>query len=200
MVIEMKKRFKNLFKKLFFIVFALSFFVQTYGQLDTMPKVDGQYGYMEIINVDSINKDMLFNNAKTFFVDVFKSAKDVIQYEDKAEGKIIGKGIIIAIGNQNKVMGQSWERKLNAYFSIEILCKDNKYKYRIYDITLKSYDQHTSRERAPIVSDQTFETLIEDSNKGTYKKATSEAYPKLLTEFKNVITQLKQSMIKKSDW
>ena len=187
-------------KKLFLAIFLGAFFAQAYGQVDTMPKADGLYGYMEVISVDSLNKDALFNNAKTFFVDVFKSAKDVIQYEDKPEGKIIGKGLITVTGNQNKVMGQSWERKIKAYFSIEILCKDNKYKYRIYDITLKSYDQYTSREKAPIVNDQTFETLIEDSNKGTYKKATSEAYPKLLTEFKNIVAQLKLYMVKKSDW
>lgn len=196
----MAKVFKSGVLKFVFTAFALSTLALAYGQLDTMPKVDGQYGYLEIVNVDSLKKDELFTNAKTFFVDAFKSSKDVIQYEDKTEGKIIGKGILTAIGNQNKVMGQSWERKINAYFSIEILSKDNKYKYRIYDITLKSYDQHTSREKAPIINDQTFETLIEDCDKGTYKKATSEAYPKLLTEFKNIVVQLKQYMIKKSDW
>ena len=200
MVIEITKRDKNVVKKLWLIVFALSFFIQSYGQLDTMPKIDGQYGYMEIINVDSINKDMLFKNAKTFLVDAFKSAKDVIQYEDKAEGKIMGKGNLSVIGNQNKIMGQSWERKITAYFSFEISCKDNKYKYRIYDLTFESFDQHTSRQRAPYVEAQTIEKLIEQCDKGTYKKATSEAYPKLLTEFKNIITQLKRSMIKKSDW
>lgn len=190
---------KRIIKKMFSTIFIFSFFVQAYGQ-DIMPKVDGQYGYMEVITVDSLNKDVLFNNAKTFFVDAFKSAKDVIQLDDKAEGKLIGKGIITVSGNQQKMMGHSWERKINAYFSIEILCKDNKYKYRIYDITLKSYDQHTSREKAPIESVQTFETLIEESNEGTYKKATSEAYPKLLGEFKIIIAQLKQNMIKKTDW
>lgn len=187
-------------KKLFWTVFVLTTYTTSYAQIEPLPKVDGEYGYSEIVTVDSMNKESLYSNAKVFLANAFKSSKDVIQYEDKEAGKIIGKGNLSVIGNQNKVMGQSWERKITAYFSFEISCKDNKYRYRIYDITFKSFDQHTSRQYAPVETIQTIETLIEQCDKGTYKKSTSEAYPKLAENFKTLIDQLKKDMPKKSDW
>lgn len=165
----------------------------SFAQSDTVPNE-----YTEVVSVDSLTKDALYNNARSFFVDAFKSAKDVIQYENKEEGKVTGKGILTATGNQNKMLGQSWERKIIASFTIELLTKDGKYKYRIYDITFKSYDQHTSREKAAIESTQTAESLKNES--GTMKKASGEAYSNIITNFNSLVVQLKKSMEKKADW
>ena len=52
----------------------------------------GKVNYTEVIAVDSLSADNLFLNSKQFFVDVFKSAKSVIQIEDKESKVIIGKG------------------------------------------------------------------------------------------------------------
>ena len=67
-------------------------------------------------------------------MDYFKSSKDVIQHEDKEDGKIVGKGILPvpfkgALGS-NVVY--------NDKLSIQVDCKDNKYRLRVYEQTLSS--------------------------------------------------------------
>ena len=67
----------------------------SFGQIYTIPKVNGKYEYSSIITLDSTyKKDDLYRNAKLYFVDNYKSAKDVIQYDDKDQGKVIGKGLL----------------------------------------------------------------------------------------------------------
>src|ERR1700743_1071484 len=100
-------------------------------KLDTIPKIDGQYAYQEVVNIHGA-KDELFKKAKVYFVDNFKSANDVIQYQDPVEGKIIGKGYFnISVPRMGKYV--MWD----VYYSTEVICKDGKYRYRIYDIQIK---------------------------------------------------------------
>ena len=48
----------------------------------SLPKIDGKYEYTEVIQLDTaFKKDMLYKNSKLFFADIFKSAKDVLQYD-----------------------------------------------------------------------------------------------------------------------
>ena len=62
-----------------------------------LPKAEGQYEWAEVVQMDSsVKKDDLYRNAKLFFANEFKSAKDVIQYDDRGEGKVIGKGNLVA--------------------------------------------------------------------------------------------------------
>jgi len=55
---------------------------------------DGRIVYEGIVETPNLAKMDLYNNAKQWFVDYFNSSKDVIQNEDKDQGRIIGKGII----------------------------------------------------------------------------------------------------------
>jgi hypothetical protein len=50
--------------------------------------------YTEVIQVDSISKNELYNRAKLWFTTVYNSAKDVLQMDNKDEGQKIGKAII----------------------------------------------------------------------------------------------------------
>ncbi|HEY4876716.1 MAG TPA: DUF4468 domain-containing protein [Puia sp.] len=100
----------------------------------SLPKVDDSYEWTEVIQLDtSYKKDYLYRNAKLFFTDMFKSAKDVLQYDDKEQGKIVGKGNI-ELEDDQMVFSVLFTEKRTLNFSIEISCKDGKYKYRIYDI------------------------------------------------------------------
>jgi len=107
----------------------------TFGQIiDELPKDEnGNLNYSEVIQAESVSKDDLYLRAKQFFVDVFKSANDVIQMDDKESGIIIGKGFSDIY---TKVMGVLTQQQM--WYSIKIQSKEGRYKYTIYDIYLKS--------------------------------------------------------------
>src|SRR5450755_2029332 len=98
----------------------------------SLPKVDSQYEFTEVVQLDSTyKKDGLYRNAKLFFANAFKSSKDVLQYDERSEGKVIGKGTFQTTGHQNILMHSYTETRTNN-FTLEISCKDGKYKYRIF--------------------------------------------------------------------
>lgn len=94
-----------------------------------LPYKDGKIVYERIVDVPGLNKQDLYKNAKQWFVDYFKSSKDVIQNEDKEEGTIIGKGIIPYVFHI-KIMGNYTK---NDHLTVQVSAKDNKYRIRIYD-------------------------------------------------------------------
>ncbi|HEY4154411.1 MAG TPA: DUF4468 domain-containing protein, partial [Puia sp.] len=100
----------------------------------SLPKIEGRYEFSEIIQLDSTyKKDDLYRNAKLFFTDAFKNAKEVLQYDDRQEGKVIGKGNLQNNAYQ-VVFLAVYSEKRTTNFTLEIFCKDGKYRYRIYGI------------------------------------------------------------------
>lgn len=60
--------------------------------LEIFPIENGKATYTGIVQVDSVSKDELYKRAKRWFVDTYKSAKAVIELDDKENGEIIGNG------------------------------------------------------------------------------------------------------------
>lgn len=75
-----------------FLLLTISSFGQDQKLLDILPMKDGKVVYTGIIQVDSTDKSKLYNKVKKWFVEQYKSAKDVIQLDDKENGEVIGKG------------------------------------------------------------------------------------------------------------
>lgn len=120
-------------KKLFLIGFiVVSYLSATSQTKDTiglnLPLKDNNIIYEGIVDVPGLSKDELYKNAKQWFVDYFKSSKDVIQNEERQDGEIIGKGIVFIY---LKMFMQT--DMLDDKMTIRIDCKDSKYRYRIYD-------------------------------------------------------------------
>ena len=86
--------------------------------------------YTEIIQVNSISKNELYNRARLWFTTVYNSAKDVLQMDNKEEGQIIGKAII---SYYPKVFVGSETTKGRINYTIKIFVKDGRYKYEITD-------------------------------------------------------------------
>lgn len=84
--------------------------------------------YSEVVVVDSmLTKAELYTRARTWFVDVFKNSKEVIQYADKDEGEIIGNGY-------TSIECQGFF--CNTYgvqFKVRVQTKNGKAKITIYD-------------------------------------------------------------------
>jgi len=109
----------------------------SYAQKDTsginLPFKDNDIVYEGVVHVPEMSKDDLYKNGKQWFIDSFKNSKNVIQNEDKEEGKIIGKGSIPVY--YNSMTGTNTCRDM---ITIQIECKDNRYRYKIYDMALNS--------------------------------------------------------------
>lgn len=89
----------------------------------------GKIRYSDVINVENASSNELYLRAKAWFAHSFNSAQNVIQFDDKESGKIIGKGLFsvrtVTLGSHDAG---------NIKFTIEIQVKDGKYKYIITDI------------------------------------------------------------------
>lgn len=90
----------------------------------------------EVIEVNGKKQNQIFNESKMWIAESFKSANNVIQYQDEGTGSIIGKGNMKypcvglidcgAFGNDN----------IN--FTIRIDSKDDKARIAISDVTKTS--------------------------------------------------------------
>ena len=84
--------------------------------------------YSEVVVIDSaITKKELFSSFMDWFSKYYVSAQNVIQYQDKEEGKIVGKGIFFVRAKR----ASSLIEDENINHTISIFAKDGKYKYTI---------------------------------------------------------------------
>lgn len=122
-------------RKLFFVLLSIVPLL-SYGQLiEELPKnEDGKLNFSGVIQSESFKQNQLYLNSKQFFADAFKSAKDVIQMDDKESGIVIGKGFVDI---NAKMLGASYPVKM--WYTIKIQSKDGRYKYEIYDIYFENY-------------------------------------------------------------
>lgn len=86
----------------------------------------GELEFSEVVTC-SMSKDSLYNNAKNWAVNTFYDYKEVLQFEDKADGKLIIKGIYKPDVQQN-VLNKESE---TFWFTITFDFKDNKYRYKV---------------------------------------------------------------------
>jgi hypothetical protein len=120
-------------RKILFIVMLFAF-KTSFAQQDTVglniPTKDQKIIYEGIVDIPNKSKADLYTNAQKWFIDKFTNSNYIIQHEDEDKGQLISNGTITtAIKGR---MGIPWNF-LNK-MTIQIDCKDNKYRYRIYNI------------------------------------------------------------------
>lgn len=91
----------------------------------------GKIVYTEVIEMPNMTKDILYSRAYEWFAKTFNSAQNVIQMQDKENGKIVGKGSFGDINITANLGLVTIEGKVN--FTISVYLKDGKYKYEITD-------------------------------------------------------------------
>lgn len=130
---------------------------------------------VELID-SSINKNILYIAARSWFAISFKSSTDVIQMEDKDAGKIIGKGnVILDLPQADEYSRLS--------FTITIQIKHGRYKYTITDFQL-CYGP------------------IENTKNGNYRFLPN-IYTQTETKVKELLASLKNAMVsanKSENW
>lgn len=86
----------------------------------------------EVVEIEGVSKDDLYNRGLQFMIKAFKDADEVIQLKDKENGQIIGKGNFSYVQSR-----QGWGGSPNTEgvvnFTIKLLFKDGKYRYVLTD-------------------------------------------------------------------
>jgi hypothetical protein len=109
-----------------------------FAQKDTVglniPVKDGAVVYEKVLEVAGKSEPDLFRNASKWIVDYFSGSKDILLDAGKNDGMVAGKGKLPVPFKGALGTVVYYDDKL----SIEIDCKDNKCRLRIYSQLLSS--------------------------------------------------------------
>lgn len=170
-------------------------------QLDSIPVVDGVNEFQEVVSVDnSVTRDQLYKKAKSYFMDVFTGAKDAFQYDDAQEGKIVGKGFL-TVSDYKKEFPSVTVLKWDVNYNTEIICKDGKYRLRIYDIVVtKEYHVASNTSRTVNYTVPDLYTGM-SKQKGAYKALYPKVFNKMVAGLQERMGTIKEYMEKnKADY
>lgn len=88
--------------------------------------------YSDVIKVDGVSKNELYDRAMNWFANSFRNANNVIQLTDKENGQITAKALFVY--NPNFFVG-SGPVKGYIRYTVSVYLKDGRYKYEITDFT-----------------------------------------------------------------
>lgn len=177
--------------KLFLIILFTSIF-STYGQL-VLPidKVSGKAVFSEVVAIDSVSSDILYNRASLFATNNYNSAKTVTDLSDEKLHSIIIKAYLTS----HVKIGQRIYECGGFNYSLKIYCKDGRYKYEITDLAHTGiYDLKNNASGGAIEN--------ESPECGTFlltKKQWEYIKVDCVKVIENLIVSLKQGMINQSE-
>jgi hypothetical protein len=157
----------------------------TYGQNDeiNLPEKNGTINFEEITPVDSASKDQLYNRAKLWVINSFKSEKNVVSTSDKELGEIKGTGLFTILKDQDVL------------FSFHISVKDSKYKYVFNDFNYLDNNGNKTKVDLQYYYD------YYKSGKKLGRAMTAKYLKESKEKVNGLISSLKQSMRKaETDW
>jgi hypothetical protein len=99
-----------------------------------LPLTDEEKTVVQVFETPDYTKDQVFTASRMWIAEHFKSAKAVIEYENKDEGTIIGNGIIHypCGGAFECLMKSDW----NVPFTMKVESKDGKFRLTFTNIHL----------------------------------------------------------------
>jgi len=162
-----------------------------------VPYVDGKVKYSEVIQVEGSKAGLLYGKAKLWFASAFRSAQDVIQLDDRENGNILGKGLIM----KEEKSGLTQIRK-TWYFTVKVQVKDGRYRAEIYDVTytFEMPGNNIGAGVSKINLDEYFQNPMIYTKNGrlkdvaaTFANETNDYMKGLLAELKKTMTQQLES-------
>jgi len=121
------------------LILALMFFTKiAFAQKDTVglnvPYVNNTVIYERVFNVPNVTQNLLYSNAGLWMAETHPYVVNTqLTLEDPASGRVVGRANCY-IGSSYKVLWQTQYYTYHFDFTIQIDCKDNKYRVRIYNI------------------------------------------------------------------
>ena len=152
--------------------------------------------YTEVIQVDSISQNELYNRAKLWFTTTYNSANDVLQMDNKESGQIIGKAIM---KYNPTVFSGSEQTKGSIKYTIKIFVKEGRYKYEISDFIHDPYGNQYGKSSMGLIT-----TNEECPNpKPMAKKWSNKVWRDIKNQIENNMTSLvlslKKGMMKQAE-
>lgn len=112
-------------KKFLFLCTFLSVFIAS-AQSEDLTK---PYTFTEVVIVDStLTAKNLYANAKIWFTNTFKDAREVILLDDSENNILFGRGMMYF---NSKIFVGGGAMSGGIEYEIKIMCKDGRYKYII---------------------------------------------------------------------
>ena len=165
------------------IIFLLT--VMLAGCAGMQPVADADRTFDGVFDAPGYSKDQIFTATKIWIAENFRSAKSVIEYENKEDGTLIGNGMIPYPCSGLECVAKS---RWSVPFTMRVDMKDQKFKLTFANIRLTwppSYDRTfgaQSGHDAPI------------SNQGTM----DEIKPKLLNFGDELATSIRKNSASKN--
>lgn len=132
---------------------------------DIFPIENGKVVYQQLDSAITASSTDLYNRAKLWVANAFRSSKNVIQIDDKEAGTILGKGNFDVIQTMTPYIIR---------FTFKIDVRDNRYRIRFYDIS--------SQQDTQMGKEQSLESLIKKNGFGNVKEKINNRFEKLITE------------------
>ena len=112
------------------IIISLSILLGTmYSQAQTIPKnKNGEFEYKQVIKIDSITGNEIYDAAKKWILSTLKSSDNMIQLDDSEKKQIIGNGTLSL-----KPRSVGFLRMANCMINFKIIIdiKNGRYRYTI---------------------------------------------------------------------
>ena len=143
--------------------------------------------YSEVITLDK-SKDEIYSSINEWFVKTFKDSKEVIDFQDKEVGKIVGKGIMVMDTKLNPL----YKYDLHTKFVIKTEVKEGKYRFVISDFNITDNNLYNV----------TLEEIVLNTKKknGKPKKLNVSLRDEFTLKMEALITSLKGHVAKADDW
>ena len=199
-------------KNLLFILFILTTIpyvhAQTQKTKSLLSEIDGQWStddkgnltYQNVIEMEGIGKDLLYQRSENYFIYNYDSGKDVIQMKDKEQGLIIGKGFWPAVYIGMTIGSITY----NASHILRVDVKDDKARITLtvqnYDLVYN--DGKTLTEFSMPISNS-FPININSKSKTMEGKAFYALHFKCISTIDNLINSLKNDAVqtnKNDNW
>lgn len=189
-------------KKLLLIALLLIAFSSFAQQAVNMPKdsTTSKVAYIEVVEAEGVTAAELYSRAREWVSTSYKSANNVLQMDDKQEGKLIGKAYqdFVVPTAISKVTEQMW-------YTFKIYVKDNKYRYEITDIYSKGYPTQSNGFKSTEMNVEEFFSKRAYNKKGEMKESFVQYLTPMDSGIKDLIVSLKTAMGKKAslvkdDW
>lgn len=144
----------------------------------------------ELTVVDSVpgaSASQLFQRARLWFIDYYKSAPNVVQLSDSSTKTIVGKALFRYSGT---VFRGGVAREGYVNYTIDVQCKDGRYRVRLYD-----YLHDGASDDLGLLSDgRPCFTLPNVADKLAEKICTEEVEPQLAVHDSALIGSLRKAM------
>jgi len=122
---------KNTPLKNLIVIAGIALFLN--GCASTPPLTEADRTFEKIVEAPGFTKDQIYNAARIWIAQNFKSAKSVIEMDSKEDGIIVGNGIIpYPSSGLESVAKDGWK----VPFSMRIDIKDQKFRVSFFNIML----------------------------------------------------------------